>query len=88
MKDKLLKIVNTYGIKNQLKKLSEEVYELQEAILCGNSVEHVTEELADVMVLVNQIRVFYNIEPDKVNEVFDYKVDRQIDRIKKSEVIR
>lgn len=33
MKENLLKIINNYGISNQLKKLSEETFELQEAII-------------------------------------------------------
>ena len=33
MKNNLLKIINHYGISNQLKKLSEEIFELQEAII-------------------------------------------------------
>lgn len=86
MRSKLLQIVNKYGVEHQLKKLSEEVFELQEAVLCGHSVEHITEELADVMVLVNQLRVFYDISPDKIAEVFDYKVDRQIDRINEEDL--
>lgn len=32
MKEKLLKIINHYGVSNQQRKLEEEVFELQEAI--------------------------------------------------------
>ena len=33
MRDKLLQIINRYGINNQQRKLQEEVFELQEAII-------------------------------------------------------
>lgn len=33
MKDKLLEIIKNYGVNNQLRKLNEEVFELQESII-------------------------------------------------------
>ena len=53
------KIIEHYGINNQLKKLSEEVYELQESILEQHNTEHVLEEYADVEVILEQIKQYY-----------------------------
>lgn len=81
MDKKILEIINHYGVKNQLKKLSEEIYELQEAILLNDSREHIVEEFADVNVLLEQIMVFYDLKPEDLLEVMKYKVNRQLGRI-------
>lgn len=98
MDEQLLKIINHYGINNQQRKLEEEVFELQEAItICElkNSVqyeipltelietkEHLTEECADVFVLLGQILFYYNIDSDELNKMIDQKIKRQLERIK------
>lgn len=93
----LKKIINTFGINNQQRKLQEEIFELQEAITCfelNNSVSYeiplcelaygidsIKEELADCMVLLNQIMINYNITNREINEVMNKKIERTIDRI-------
>ena len=85
MDEKLLQIFNHYGLKNQLKKLSEEVYELQEAILLDeggyDSLDHITEELADVYVLLSQIETKYEIDQEKLVDMQAYKINRTLGRI-------
>ncbi len=99
MKEDLLKIIEHYGVKHQCKKLNEECYELIEAIGeyeedyikvdCNEEwvlpfmKEHLTEEIADVMVLIEQIRHYYNISSEEVTKIFWSKVDRQLDRMSK-----
>lgn len=97
MKNDLLKIILHYGVNAQQRQLAEEVFELQEAITTHelkNSVsyeiplteltdtkEHIAEEIADVMVLLNQFKDYYNI-PDETLLVFmKGKIDRQLERI-------
>lgn len=98
MEEQLLKIINHYGINNQQRKLEEEVFELQEAITIyelKNSVqyeipltelieskEHLTEECADVFVLLGQILYYCNIDSDELNKMIDQKIKRQLERIK------
>lgn len=43
--------------------------------------EHVIEELADVVVMLKQIQLFYNIPTSEIREVMQYKIQRQIKRI-------
>lgn len=43
--------------------------------------EHIKEELADVMVMLKQFQLYYNISTKEIKEVMKYKVDRQIERI-------
>ena len=97
MEEKLLKIINHYGVNHQQRKLQEEVFELQEAIITNElikSVEYeiplteivgtkelITEELADVMVLLEQIKLYFGITSREVTEIFWSNVDRQIGRI-------
>ena len=98
MEEQLLKIINHYGINNQQRKLEEEIFELQEAITIyelKNSVqyeipltelietkEHLTEECADVIVMLLQFMLYYDIDTDELNKMIDQKIKRQLERIK------
>ena len=46
-------------------------------------VEHIAEEIADVLVMLEQIRLNYNIPTSDIKKIMEYKTDRQIERIKK-----
>lgn len=43
--------------------------------------EHVIEEIADVMVMLKQIQLNYNIRTEEIKEVMKFKIDRQLKRI-------
>lgn len=58
----------------------EEAGELAEAVREGDE-EHITEEIADVLVLVEQIIKEHNIVNVSIIEVFEQKVERTIERI-------
>ena len=89
MSDKLLKIINHYGVKEQLKYIHSEYYELDEAILSAECYKemtlgdkiHITEEIADVLVMLEQFRLYYNISIESVKEIAKYKINRQLERI-------
>ena len=98
MKEDLLKIITHYGVNAQQRQLAEEVFELQEAITTHEvkkfsssgipiteiveTREHIAEEIADVMIMLNQFKAYYNI-PDTTLLVFmQSKIDRQLERIK------
>ena len=80
MKEKLKKIYNHFGEEAQMHKLIEEAGELAEAVREGDE-EHITEEIADVLVLVEQIIKEHNIVNVSIIEVFEQKVERTIERI-------
>ena len=94
MKTDLLKIISHYGVNAQQRQLAEEVFELQEAIIeyensgCydeEDSVEfinHIAEEIADVMVLLNQFKEHYDITNEFILILMRANVDRQLERIK------
>ena len=79
-KNKLKAIFNKHGVSNQLKKLAEEVFELQEAILTGSNFADITKEFADVMVLLCQIQEVYNLDDEEIKDAMKYKIDRQCER--------
>lgn len=83
----LEKICQHYGIRKQIKKLSEEVFELQEAVIdnewdVDGNTDHIAEELADVMVLWEQIRLHYGVPIQVIQGIMKEKVERQLKRIK------
>ncbi len=95
MKYKLQKILENYGIRHQLKKFNEESFELVEACIISNTIDYysneetimqkhnILTEVADVQVMLEQIKLYYNISDEEVKEEMDFKVNRQIKRIER-----
>ena len=97
MKEDLLKIIEHFGINNQQRKLEEEVFELEEAITINHlketveykiplteivgTREHIAEEIADVMLLLEQFKVYYGITSEEITNLFWNKVARTLERI-------
>jgi NTP pyrophosphatase (non-canonical NTP hydrolase) len=83
-KEKLLKIINYYGLAKQLKYIHTEHFELDEACILaqitGNR-EHIVEELADVLVMLKQLQYYFNIEDEEVEKIAEFKIERQLKRI-------
>lgn len=75
-------IANHYGLKHQLGKCKEELGELIEA-LGGSSDTHLAEEIADVEIMISQIKYLRNIPTKRVDFVKKYKIQRQLSRIAK-----
>lgn len=97
MKEDLLKIIEHFGINNQQRKLHEEIFELQEAItthelkksveyeiplteIIGTK-EHITEEIADICVILRQFMEYYDITQDEISEKMANKINRTLERI-------
>lgn len=90
MGEKILKIINNYGVMNQLKYFQSEVFELNEAIIKyenrdTTNKKFIIDELADVLMMLEQFRLFYDISIEDIKSVFKFKVNRQIERITKGE---
>lgn len=87
MKKDLLKIINNYGVIPQLKHFNSEVFELIEAIIkheaLGCEYKHITEEIADCLVMLNQFVEYYEIQESDIYMIMEQKIDRQLDRINK-----
>lgn len=88
--------INHYGVLPQLKHMQGEVYELSEAIIKReteyqfsettvkmdkDNIEHIKEEIADVMNMVEQFIYYYEIDVHELIEIKHYKMNRQLNRI-------
>lgn len=103
MEEKLLKIINHYGVIHQLKYFQSEVFEFNEAVItlekteeescrshvCNARIEserqHIAEELADVEVMLLQLKEYYHIDGKDILKIMNEKIDRQLERISKGE---
>lgn len=88
MNEKLKKIIKHYGVTPQLKYFQSEVYELTEAVLWYEitpeiikDTQFITEEIADVMVMLKQFQLNYGIKDEEIEDIMKFKIDRQIERI-------
>ena len=85
MKEKIKKIADHYGLSNQLMKTVEELNEL--SIECAKSWEkksitvNLIGEIADVEIMIEQLKYLGKIEQKDIDEVKAYKIDRQLRRI-------
>lgn len=95
MNEKLLQIINYYGVDNQLKHFIGEVYELIEAIHfhdyfplkdddLEDALEHIKEEIGDLQTMLDQFKLLYNVTEEEIESVKAFKTDRQIRRIEES----
>lgn len=97
MKEKLLKIINNYGVIPQLKYLQSEVFEFNEAVIQKEypaiakdkklreleeyEKNHIQEEFADLMVMLEQFKAYYNLSNEDIMKTMEYKIERQLKRI-------
>lgn len=87
MKEKEKEIIEHYGVMPQLKHLQGEMFELTEAIInhenemTKGNLSHIIEELADVQVMIDQLKTYYKVKDIDLNKEMEYKVNRQINRI-------
>jgi len=78
-------ILEHYGKEHQKLKTLEELAELQEAILHDINKGKpfgILGELADVYIMLDQLQLIYEIDPDDLNAAIEYKQDRQLGRIR------
>lgn len=87
MKREALKIFNHYGYKNQLKKLSEEVYEFIEAVIEYeegiDDIRHVIEEMGDIETILYQFKEANDIKGAEICDVVEFKLSRECGRIER-----
>ena len=87
-RNELLFIINTYGTRAQQDIAIEELAELQKAILkhrrysSKETEQEIIDEIADVEIMLEQLKIIYSCHSDVERRV-EYKIDREIKRIKK-----
>lgn len=47
------------------------------------SIKHIAEEIADVMVMLKQFQYYYDIEDSEIEKIMKEKIKRQLERIDK-----
>ena len=86
------KIADTYGYDSQSRQLIEEMAELTQAInkawRMGNDFDNllvqkrnIKEEIADVTIMIEQIKYLLHISDSDINEIIEQKLNRQLERI-------
>ena len=93
MGEKLLKIINHFGVDNQQRKLEEEVFEFQKEIdiaeasrlvgisndISQQSKEHLEEEAGDILNVLYQFILYYKLDVDKIHNSRLKKIDRTLE---------
>lgn len=78
-------IINCYGHEPQKMMLLEEMAELQKEIckdMRGKPNQNaITEEVADVLIMLEQIQMMYHISETKLHKITNEKLHRQLRRI-------
>ena len=83
--ERIKKIADHYGIEKQLHQLAEECSEL--AVEASHSARKgvtvkIIEEMADVLLMIEQVVYLANIAIEDIDECIQFKIDRQLERIK------
>ena len=88
----LKKAIKHYGSQNQMMQTMEELSELSVAISkCIRypddieSKQHITEEIADTLIMIDQLKIILDIKDYEINCYKDYKLNRLNKRIEKGE---
>ena len=81
----MAELISYYGHESQKMMLLEEMSELQKEI-CKDmrydpDLEAITEEVADVLIMLEQIQMMYRISETKLHAVTNEKLHRQLRRI-------
>lgn len=78
------KVIDTYG-KQQVVIAIEELSELQKelckALRCKVNFDNITEEIADVEIMLEQMKIYFGIDDEEVEEVKKKKIERTIKRL-------
>lgn len=85
MEEKLKKITKHFGIETELTKLTEEMGELLNECYKRHFVDpeygEIEDEMADVLVILLQIMLHFNVDVDKVTDTVEHKIERTVKRI-------
>jgi hypothetical protein len=85
---KCIKIAEHYGRYNQERQAVSELAELEYVLTRRpeqrkpNWKDNLLDEIADVTVMLTQLSLLYGLTPEEIADRIDFKLDRQLDRIK------
>lgn len=98
MKEKEKQIIEHYGVIPQLKYMQTEMFEFIEAVIereihwnFDTEIQdikpldkHIEEEYADLTMMLEQIKVYYNLNEESIQKIKEQKIKRQLERIEAS----
>ena len=80
--EKVKQIADFYGMKNQLEQLAEECCELSVEALHyireREETERISEEIVDVLIMIQQIIYLLRNDREELEKYADFKLDRQL----------
>lgn len=84
--EKLKAIIRHYGLSAQTSKAVEELIELSEVLIKDMNKGDLDrnglyEEIADVLIMIGQLKIIYNIDTAALQQVIDVKIDRTLERM-------
>lgn len=84
-----IKILNYYGYKKQkivwieeMSELTKELCKWERKGLTKELEEHIKEEITDVIICLDQLKNVLNYTDDELIKEYNFKVERQLERIK------
>ena len=81
----LEKAVKRFGAEHQARKLCEECGELMTAVMhcleSRDSADHVAEEMADVTLMMVQMRIIFGVSEEDIDKWMAYKLERLRERL-------
>ena len=87
--EKVKRIADHYGLISQLRQLAEECSELSVESLHytreRGATERISEEIVDVLIMIQQIIYLLRNDVEKLEKYADFKLDRQLSRIEKEQ---
>ena len=86
---KVKRIADYYGWNSQLRQLAEECSELSVEALHylkeRGGAERISEEIVDVLIMIQQIIYLLRIDVEKLEKYSEFKLNRQLSRIRKEQ---
>jgi hypothetical protein len=92
MNDKKINLIyNHFGKESQIEKTIEEIaefelellnsFKLRESEYSVKSRTNIIQEMADIIIMLRQMQLAFDITDNELNEQIEYKLDRTIERI-------
>ena len=85
----LKQAIETYGKEKQSMMALEEMAELQKEVyksLRGNNNhDEIVEEIADVLIMIEQLKIMHDVKYRELNEMFNFKINRLKERLETSD---
>lgn len=80
------KLIKKYGDKQLIvavEELSELQKELCKALRGKHNKENIIEEFADVLIMLDQVKIYFKIEDDEIRDIIEQKIQRTKERLLK-----